>query len=91
MIRCIGCSGAGGVERFLGRMALAQDHERLAVLLLESHRGDRPALATFFIGPREARVRLHFDIRAEECGRLGATDVECQSVLATGASIQLAG
>src|SRR5881398_2919957 len=52
---CIGCSGAGSVERFLRRIALAQDHQRLAALFLEGHRGDRPALATFLIGPREAR------------------------------------
>src|SRR5947207_12841842 len=80
---CSGCSGAGSVERFLRRIALAQDHQRLAALFLEGHRGDRPALATFFIGPREARVRLHFDIRAEKRGRLGATVVEYQSVLAS--------
>src|SRR5256886_4152292 len=54
---CIGCSGAGSVERFLRRIALVQDHQRLAALFLEGHRGDRPALATFLIGPREARIR----------------------------------
>src|SRR5207237_9536082 len=53
---CIGCSGAGSVERFLRRIALAQDHQRLAVLFLEGHRGDRPALATFLIGPSEPRI-----------------------------------
>src|SRR3954463_13413852 len=68
---CLGCSGAGSVERFLRRMALAQDHQRLAALLLEGHRGDRPAVATLLIGPREARIRLHFDIRAEKRDRLG--------------------
>jgi signal transduction histidine kinase len=30
---CIGCSGAGGVERFLRRIALVQDHQRLAALV----------------------------------------------------------
>src|SRR6266550_2186903 len=88
---CIGCSGAGSVERFLRRIALVQDHQRLAALFLEGHRGDRPALATFLIGPREARIRLHFDIRAEKRGRLGATVVEYQSVLASDTSIHLAG
>src|SRR4051812_171999 len=32
---CIGCSGAGSVERFLRRITLAQDHQRLAALFLE--------------------------------------------------------
>src|SRR5687768_5342504 len=36
-------------------------------------------------------LALHFDIRAEKRGRLGATDVEFQSVLAADASIHLAG
>src|SRR3954462_7005573 len=80
---CIGCSGAGRVERFLRRIGLAQDHQRLAALFLEGHRGDRPPLATFVIGPREARIGLHFDIRAEKRGRLGATMVEYQFVLAS--------
>src|SRR5689334_652879 len=88
---CIGCSGAGSVKRFLRRILLAQDHQRPATLFLEGHRGDRPALATFFIGPREARIGLHFDIRAERRDRLGATDVEFQSVLASDTSIKLAG
>src|SRR3954470_338336 len=63
---CIGRSGAGSIERFLRRIALAQNHQRLAALLLEGHRGDRSALATFVIGPREAQEGLHFDIRAEK-------------------------
>src|ERR671928_1517793 len=87
---CIGCSGAGSVERFLRRIALVQDHQRLAALFLEGHRGDRPALATFLVGPREARIRLHFDIRAEKRGRLRATVVEYQSVLASDTSVYLA-
>src|SRR6185437_228923 len=87
---CIGCSGSGSVERFLRRIALLQDHQRLAALFLEGHRGDWPALATFVIGPREARMRLHFDIRAEKRHRLGAR-VEYQSVLAPDTSIHLAG
>src|SRR5260370_42373106 len=70
---CIGCSGAGSVERFLRRMALVQDHQRLATLFLEGHRGDRPALATFLIGPREARIRLHLEIRAAKRGTPVAT------------------
>src|SRR6185369_11698391 len=77
---CIGCSGAGSVERFFRRIFLAQDHQRLAALFLEGHRGDRPALTTFFVSPREARVRMHFDIRAEKRDRLGAL-IEYQSVL----------
>src|SRR5690242_16194580 len=71
-------------------MPLAQDHQRLAALFLEGHRGDRPARATFVIGPREARIRLHFDIRAEKRGGLG-TRVEHQSVLPSDTSIHLAG
>src|SRR5688572_25018745 len=88
---CIGCSGAGSVERFLRRIALAQNNQRLAVRFLEGHRGDRAALATFFIGPREPRMRLHFDIRAEKRGWLGATNVELQPVLASDTSIHFAG
>src|SRR5207253_7986143 len=87
----IGCSGAGSVERFLRRIALAQDHPRPAVLFLEGHRGDGPALAAFLIGPREARIRLHFDIRAEKRGRLGATVAPYQSVLTSATSTPLAG
>src|SRR5260370_2891897 len=60
---CIGCSGAGSVERLLRSIALVQDHQRLAALFLQRHRGDTPALATFLICPREARLRLHFDTR----------------------------
>src|SRR5215831_956300 len=85
LAHCIGCSSAGSVERFLRRIALVQDHQRLAALFLEGHRGDMPALATFFIGPREARIRLHFDIRAEKRGGLGAM-VEYQSILASDTS-----
>src|SRR5678815_4102928 len=37
-----------------------------ATSLLEGHRGDGPTLTTFLIGPDEARVRCHFEVRAEE-------------------------
>src|SRR4051812_37253683 len=86
---CFCCSSAGGVERFFRRMALAQDHQCLAAPFLEGHRGDRSALATFFIGPREARIRRHFDIRAEKRDRFWGV-VEYQTVLASDTSIQLA-
>src|SRR5262245_66028631 len=44
--------GAGSVESFLRWIEVVHDQQRLATFFLEGDRGDRPALATFLIGPR---------------------------------------
>jgi hypothetical protein len=66
----IGRPGAGSVESFLRGIELVHDQQRLATPFLEGHRGDRPTVTTFLIGPDEARVRYHFDIPTEELVRL---------------------
>src|SRR5688572_25716690 len=80
--------GAGSVESFLRGIELVHDQQRLATLFLECHRGDRTTRTTFLIGPHEARVRCHFEVRAEERRSIG---FELETVLAPDASIHLAG
>src|SRR6185295_11099181 len=80
--------GAGSVESFLRGIELAHDQQRLATLFLEGHRGDGPTLTTFLIGPDEARVRCHFEVRAEE--RHGIV-FELETVLAPDTNIDLTG
>src|SRR5258706_691890 len=58
--------GAGSVESFLRGIELVQDQQRLAIFFLEGHRGDRATVTAFVIGPDEARVRCHIEVRAEE-------------------------
>src|SRR5690606_20516290 len=58
-----------------------------AVLFLEGHRRDGPILATFFIGPDDARIRCHFEVATEELH----TSAEYEAVLASGTNIHLAG
>src|SRR6476620_4757395 len=49
--------GAGSVERFLRGIEFVHDQQRLATFFLEGHRGDRPTVTTFRVGPHETRVR----------------------------------
>src|SRR5262245_9184926 len=55
-----------GVESFLRWIEVVHDHQRLACLFFEGHRGDGTAVSAFLIGPDEACVWLHFDVRTEE-------------------------
>src|SRR5436190_17860983 len=71
--------GAGSVESFLRGIELVHDQQGLATFFLEGHRGDRPTLTTFLVGPDEARVRCHFEVRAEERHSIG---FELETVLA---------
>ena len=59
-----------------------------ATLFLEGHRGDGPTLTTFLIGPDEARVRCHFEVRAEERHSIG---FELETVRAPDTNIHLTG
>src|SRR5262245_23997076 len=56
----------GTVESFLRGIELVQDHQRLASFFLEGHRRDLPSVTSFVVGPDEARVRGHFEVRAKE-------------------------
>ena len=67
------------------------DQQRLAAFFLEGHRGDGPTVATFFIGPDEARVRCHFEVPAEERHGLRGSVAEHETVLAPDTNIHLAG
>src|SRR5262245_6580633 len=78
---------AGSVESFLRGIELVHDQQRLATLFLEGHRGDRPRVTTFLIGPDEARVRCHFDVPAKEIHPVA----EPQTVSATDTNIHFAG
>ena len=64
------------------------DQQRLATLFLECHGGDRTTLTTFLIGPHEAGVRCHFEVRAEERHSIG---FELETVLAPDTNIHLTG
>src|SRR5690349_5408085 len=66
LVRCIRRSGAGSVESFLRRIKLTHRQQCLAAFFLQGHRRDGPILATFFIGPDDARMRCHFEVPAEE-------------------------
>src|SRR5688500_9419021 len=57
LVQRIGRAGAGGVERFLRRVELAQRQQGVAVSLLERHGGDGSAVATLLVGPHQARIR----------------------------------
>src|SRR5688572_32388893 len=80
--------GAGRVESFLRGIELVHDQQRLATLFLEGHRGDWPTLTSFLIGPDEARVRCHFEVRAEERHSIG---FELETVRAPDTNIHLTG
>jgi hypothetical protein len=55
-----------GVERFLRRVEVAQDEQRLAVLLFEGDRRDGAPVTPFVVRPDEARVRRHVEVATEE-------------------------
>src|SRR6188472_3221506 len=56
----------GLLEGFLRGIEVVDDQLRLAALVLECDRGDLPVLATFLVGPGEARMRRHVEVRTEE-------------------------
>ena len=73
-------------------MQLGQDHQRGSCSLLKSNRGDGSAVAAFFIGPDEARIRVHFEILSKKFHRLWEGSVaQHQSVSAPDTNIHLAG
>ena len=62
------CTPGGNciVESFLRGIEVVHDQQRPAACFLERYRGDLPTVATFFIGPDEARVRCHLEVSTEE-------------------------
>src|SRR4051812_14137039 len=66
------------------------DQQRLACVFIESYRGDGLAVVTFVVGPNEARVRCHFEVRAEELHRRIFV-AKHQTILPPDANIHLAG
>ena len=59
-------SADGAVESFLRGIEVVHDDQGLGTSFFEGHRGDGPTVTTFVIGPGEAGVRCHVDVRSEE-------------------------
>src|SRR5688572_16661261 len=79
----------GGVERFLRRIKVVHDNPCLAAAFFKGHRSNGAARA-LIIAPREARVRYHLEVLAEERYEFRVPG-EHQSVPAPDTNIHLAG
>src|SRR3954453_17498036 len=86
LVRRIRRAGAVGVERFLRRIELANDTQRLSILLGQGYRRGPAILSAFVVRPDDERWRCHLEICAEEVHPIA----EPEPVSAAGAHIHLA-